>query len=76
MQGFDSWLWNQASYWDDFCPDSEPKEIKEDLYNCEICENCDCEFWAQYHGCAEEQRVLNPDIAEFVYSLNKGELQK
>ena len=34
MQGYDNWLWNQASYlddyWYDFCPDSEPKLINDD----------------------------------------------
>jgi hypothetical protein len=54
MQGYDNWLWNSASYWDDFwndfCPNGEPILINDDYYNCEICENSDCEHWREYHN--------------------------
>lgn len=70
MQGYDNWLWNQASYlddyWYDFCPWSEPMLMKNDTYNCEICENSDCEHWAEYHGYKEEkERILDSDWVEF-----------
>ena len=70
MQGYDNWLWNQASYlddyWYDFCPDSEPKLINDDYYNCTVCDNSDCEYWAEYHGYKEEkERILDPDWAVF-----------
>ena len=57
MSNYDNWLWNQASYWDDFCPDSEPVVIKKEYfnddsditYNCHICENRECEYWSDYN---------------------------
>ena len=74
MQGYDNWLWNQASYlddyWYDFCPDSEPKLINDDYYNCTVCDNSDCEYWAEYNGYKlydETGCQLGPDAANAVY---------
>ena len=47
------------------------------IYNCH-----ECGYWSHYNHCEDEEiteedikklRVLNPDIAEFFYNLNKQE---
>ena len=54
----------------------EPMSFYKDqvIYNCNECFNTDCGYWSNYNHIEEKQeRVLNPDIAEFFYNLNKQE---
>lgn len=54
MQGYDNWLWNQASYLDDFwynfCPEGEPELMKDGEFNCTVCDNNECEYWHEYNN--------------------------
>ena len=46
----------------------------QEIYNCNECFNTDCVYWSNYNYIEDKrERVLNPDIAEFFYSLNKQE---
>ena len=41
----------------------------QEIYNCNECFNTDCGYWSNYNHIEEKQeRVLNPDIAEFFYA--------